>query len=117
MELPITGIVITRKRIRSKRMATKVKAKKKAKAKAKAKTNGGGGRLAKIFDCSVTSVIRRLGREGLPFEEIKKIAKAKNVKMSEKSLSVQWSLGRMKKRTLAELSEAQIDELKELAKN
>jgi hypothetical protein len=92
----------------------KTKAKKKAKA---SKSKNGGGRLEKLCGFSVTSVIRRLGREGISFEDVKRIAKAKKVKMSDKSLSVQWSLGRMKKRTLADLDASQLSELKELANN
>lgn len=73
------------------------------------------GQLGEIFGFSVTSVLRKLGLEGVSCPHARAIMKAKGVKIGDKSCDTQVSFGRCKTRTPAALSKEQVLELKSCA--
>jgi hypothetical protein len=71
------------------------------------------GALGGVFGCSVTAVIRRLGKE-TSTGHIREIMKAKGVKVSDTTVSIQANAGRRKdseRGEPAELTAAQVKEL------
>jgi len=97
----------------AKAKAKEAKAAKPERAANKKKQTNGSGHMEKIFGFSVCAVLRRLGKEGVKFEQAVQILAAKKISMPEQSLKVQLSL--FKQRTPADLTGDQVKELKELA--
>ena len=73
------------------------------------------GKLGGLFGCSVTSVLRRLGKEGFSTAHAKAIMKAKGVKVSPTTVSIQLGNGRNGEGEPVELTKGQLDELKKAA--
>ncbi len=74
------------------------------------------GKLGGIFDCSTTSVLRRMGKEGITTEHARDIMKAMKVKASDTTVSIQVNNGRNGKGgDVAAITQAQVKELKSAA--
>jgi hypothetical protein len=115
-ELPKGGLVA--EAIRAGGGKTKTpKAKKEKKTK---EDTGARGALGAIMGNSVVAVLRTLGREGVTTPHARAIVKAQGIKCADATVSIQVSAGRngktagkdAKKVTYAELTQAQIKELK-----
>ena len=72
------------------------------------------GTLGGLFGHPVTAVLRRLGKEGVSTAHVRDIMKAKGVKVSDTTVSIQVNAGRNKDKDRgkpAELTAAQVKEL------
>ena len=73
------------------------------------------GALGGVFGCSVTSVLRRLGKDGISTAHARAILKAMKVKASDTTVSIQIGNGKRGEGKPAELTKSQVDELKKAA--
>lgn len=78
------------------------------------KTKAASKRFDQIFGFAPTAVIRALGQNGVSLIDARAIIAAKGIKMPQKSIDVQVSLGRTKARPVAALTKEQVQELKAL---
>jgi hypothetical protein len=79
------------------------------------------GALGGLYGHAVTAVLRRLGKEGASTAHVRAIMKAKGVKVSDTTVSIQVNAGRAKgfadRGEPADLTAAQIKELLNAAKD
>ncbi len=88
----------------------------KGKSKTTKKTDGPKlGKLGGLFGFTVVSVLRRLGKDGLTSAHVRDIMKAMKVKVQPTTVSIQLGNGKRGEGKPAELTKAQVDELKKAA--
>ncbi len=116
------GMAKKAKLTKEERAAAKAAAKQ-AKAEAKAAKKAAGkngdtaskGKLGELFGCSITSVLRRLGKEGVTTAHAKAIFKARGLDAAPATVQIQICNGRNGKGTPADITAAQVKELKDSA--